>query len=165
MPFPSQLTSMNPPYHSHEGQNLFQPGNAHFPAGSNQASTGVPIAPKREPYVQPYGEFSRGDTIGDPVSVKDEKGRVWQNYRPDKYFLPNDAIEQDRLDFAHRGFCLQLQSLQDPKTRSLDPQDVLHLAPLQGEPARVLDIGTGTGKWHEYSISMKSNEIDIRELC
>ncbi|KAK7918498.1 hypothetical protein PG985_010372 [Apiospora marii] len=80
-----------------------------------------------------YPPFPRGSTIPDPRSVE-EHGRLWQNYRPDKYFLPNDAIEQDRLDFSNAAFRLLLDG-------------ALHLAPVQGDPARVLDIGTGTGVW------------------
>ncbi|KAK6214346.1 hypothetical protein LQW54_004574 [Pestalotiopsis sp. IQ-011] len=79
------------------------------------------------PRIRDYGEFARGNTVPDPVSEEDAEGRVWQNYRPDKYFLPNDAIEQDRLDFTHRVFCLQLQLLQDPETRSKSPDDALIL--------------------------------------
>lgn len=79
-----------------------------------------------------YPPFPRGSTIPDPRSVE-EHGRLWQNYRPDKYFLPNDAIEQDRLDFSNAAFRLLLDG-------------ALHLAPVQGDPGRVLDIGTGTGQ-------------------
>lgn len=79
------------------------------------------------PRVRDYGDFARGNTVPDPVSQEDAEGRVWQNYRPDKYFLPNDAIEQDRLDFTHRFFCLQLQLLQDPAVRSKSPDDALIL--------------------------------------
>ncbi|KAH8662017.1 S-adenosyl-L-methionine-dependent methyltransferase [Xylariales sp. PMI_506] len=75
----------------------------------------------------------RTGTIADPVSVQ-EHGRTWQNYKPGKYFMPNDAAEQERLDASHAAFrCL----LGGP----------LHRAPLQGDPPRVLDIGTGTGVW------------------
>lgn len=38
---------------------------------------------------------AEGDTIPDPLSVE-EGGRTYQNYREGQYFLPNDAIEQDR---------------------------------------------------------------------
>ncbi|KAK7960586.1 hypothetical protein PG996_011230 [Apiospora saccharicola] len=79
-----------------------------------------------------YPPFPRGNTIPDPRSVE-EHGRLWQNYRPDKYFLPNDAIEQDRLDFSNAAFRCLLDG-------------ALHLAPVHGDPAHVLDIGTGTGR-------------------
>lgn len=47
--------------------------------------------------------------------------------------LPNDGVEQERLDLQHHSFKVYL----DGK---------LHMAPLQN-PRRVLDIGTGTGIW------------------
>ena len=78
-----------------------------------------------------YPPFPPGSTVADPRSFE-ENGRTWQNYRPDRYYLPNDAIEQDRLDFTHRAFVLLLDG-------------ALALAPFRGDPARVLDIGTGTG--------------------
>lgn len=58
-----------------------------------------------------------------------------------EYMLPNDGIEQERLDLQHHSFVVYL----DGK---------LHMAPLDN-PRRVLDIGTGTGIWavdfaHEY---------------
>lgn len=54
--------------------------------------------------------------------------------------LPNDDVEQERLDLQHHTFKIYL----DGK---------LHLAPLgaasfpHGYPRRVLDLGTGTGIW------------------
>lgn len=48
--------------------------------------------------------------------------------------LPNDEQEQDRLDFLHHIFLLILGGK-------------LYDAPLDSTPARVLDIGTGTGIW------------------
>lgn len=47
--------------------------------------------------------------------------------------MPNDEIEQDRLDFYHHIFL----SLLGGK---------LYKAPLD-KPQRVLDVGTGTGIW------------------
>jgi hypothetical protein len=127
-------------------QDFTNPG----PSAANET-----MATKMEPYIQPYDEFTRGSTIGDPVSVEDDKGRMWQNYKPDKYFLPNDAVEQDRLDFTHKGFCIQLHKMQDPRTRSENVADALHLAPIKGDPSRVLDIATGTGKClvHKWEVN------------
>lgn len=111
--------------------------NGHFlPTQKNEMPSSEPVVEteemKSKPYFPPYPAFARGSTIGDPVSVE-EKGRTWQNYKPGKYFLPNDAVEQDRLDFTHAGFRLLLGG-------------DLYRSPLQGEPGRVLDIGTGTGR-------------------
>lgn len=47
--------------------------------------------------------------------------------------LPNDGIEQERLDLQHHCFKIYLDGR-------------LHMAPL-GHARRVLDIGTGTGIW------------------
>lgn len=143
VPFPSQYLPMDQSLATQAS-----PSSYNHLVGSDQITQtrSGPGFPQTGPFSHPYGQFQRGDTIGDPVSLRDESGRLWQNYRPDKYFLPHDAIEQDRLDFTHRGFVLQLQRLQDPRVRNSNPEDALHLAPIQGDPARVLDMGTGTGK-------------------
>lgn len=47
--------------------------------------------------------------------------------------MPNDELEQERLDLYHHMFLIMLQGK-------------LHTAPLDN-PQRVLDIGTGTGIW------------------
>lgn len=50
-----------------------------------------------------------------------------------EYLLPNDDVEQERLDLQHHSFKIYLDGR-------------LHLAPLRS-PKRVLDVGTGTGIW------------------
>ena len=87
----------------------------------------------RQNATDPSDRMSSGSTIPDPHSVE-EGGRTWQAYREGTYFLPNDALEQDRLDMQHYLYKLLLD-------------DKLFWAPLQGQPANVLDIGTGTGIW------------------
>ncbi|KAI5808395.1 S-adenosyl-L-methionine-dependent methyltransferase [Pyronema omphalodes] len=63
-----------------------------------------------------------------------ENGRRYHAYYgPDKYLLPTDQKEQDRLDLNHE--IIRLLS-----------DDRLHEAPLN-KPHRILDIGTGTGIW------------------
>ena len=57
--------------------------------------------------------------------------------------MPNDESEQDRLDLSHQIFKITMG-------------DKLYLAPI-GNPARVLDIGTGTGIW---AIEMGDNFPD-----
>lgn len=74
-----------------------------------------------------------GFTIPDPVSVE-EHGRTFNAYREGKYFLPNDALEQERLDLAHEMWRLLLFG-------------DLAWVPFSDEPRQVLDIGTGTGIW------------------
>ncbi|KAH6648244.1 S-adenosyl-L-methionine-dependent methyltransferase [Truncatella angustata] len=61
-------------------------------------------------------------------------GRTFNGYREGKYFLPNDAAEQERLDLAHEMWRLLLFG-------------DLSWAPFADEPRQVLDIGTGTGIW------------------
>jgi SAM-dependent methyltransferase len=61
-------------------------------------------------------------------------GRRYHGYRSGAYVLPNDDEEQDRLDLLHHIFLLCLDGR-------------LYDAPIEGEPQRVLDIGTGTGIW------------------
>lgn len=60
-----------------------------------------------------------------------ENGREYHKYKQGQYYLPNDDVEQDRLNLQHHLWTLTL----DGK---------LHLAPI-ANPQRVLDIGTGTG--------------------
>ncbi|KAI5796112.1 S-adenosyl-L-methionine-dependent methyltransferase [Pyronema domesticum] len=63
-----------------------------------------------------------------------ENGRRYHAYYgPDKYLLPTDEKEQDRLDLNHE----MMRLLWDDK---------LYQSPLN-EPHRILDIGTGTGIW------------------
>ncbi|RAK75356.1 class I SAM-dependent methyltransferase [Aspergillus fijiensis CBS 313.89] len=60
-------------------------------------------------------------------------GRRYHSYHEGEYFLPNDEQEQDRLDLSHHIYSMLLKG-------------ELHRAPVQN-PARVLDLGTGTGIW------------------
>ncbi|KAI5811880.1 S-adenosyl-L-methionine-dependent methyltransferase [Pyronema omphalodes] len=63
-----------------------------------------------------------------------EHGRRYHTYYgSDKYLLPTDEKEQDRLDLNHEI----IRMVWDDK---------LHMAPLD-KPQRILDIGTGTGIW------------------
>jgi hypothetical protein len=65
-----------------------------------------------------------------------ENGRRYHSYQADTrpYSFPNDDREQDREDLKHALF-LKLFN----KT--------LHFAPVPGNGANVLDLGTGTGIW------------------
>ncbi|KAL1651963.1 hypothetical protein SLS58_000086 [Diplodia intermedia] len=62
-----------------------------------------------------------------------ENGRRYHAYG-EKYFLPNDEAEMDRLDLFHHILTLRCGG-------------ELHLAPIAENPQRILDIGTGTGIW------------------
>lgn len=74
----------------------------------------------------------------------EEHGRTYHKYKQGKYYMPNDKIEQDRLDLQHQIFYL-----------SLDGKP--HLAPVTN-PQYVLDVGTGTGIWAiDYALQHPSN--------
>lgn len=47
---------------------------------------------------------------------------------------PNDEEEQDRMDLVHHLYCMVLKG-------------ELFFSPLDKEPQRALDLGTGTGAW------------------
>lgn len=64
----------------------------------------------------------------------EENGRTYHGYRAGQYMLPNDELEQERLDLQHHLWVLGLHGR-------------LHLAPLKEDFREVLDIGTGTGIW------------------
>jgi len=66
--------------------------------------------------------------------VQEEDGRTYHRFRRGKYMLPNDQVEQDRLNLQHQLWLMTLQGQ-------------LSLAPRKREPHHVLDIGTGTGAW------------------
>lgn len=66
-----------------------------------------------------------------------ENGRRYHGYREGQYPLPNDEIEQDRLDMIHHIYRMLVGG-------------ALYLAPITTDrppPNRVLDVGTGTGIW------------------
>lgn len=63
-----------------------------------------------------------------------ENGRRYHAFREGVYLLPNDDIEQRRLDLMHHVFLLLLQGK-------------LFRAPIPSHPQHILDIGTGTGLW------------------
>ncbi|KAH8651155.1 S-adenosyl-L-methionine-dependent methyltransferase [Xylariales sp. PMI_506] len=79
-----------------------------------------------------------GGSIVEPDSVIGESGRLYHGYKEGKYFMPNDAAEQDRLDLQHEIYRLVLGGW-------------LNLAPLHTAPKYVLDIGTGTAEQNPSS--------------
>ncbi|KAI5865358.1 S-adenosyl-L-methionine-dependent methyltransferase [Durotheca rogersii] len=64
----------------------------------------------------------------------EENGRTYHRYKEGRYFLPNDAAEQERLDLQHQLFTIAIGGK-------------LYIAPVPENPKRVLDIATGTGIW------------------
>ena len=67
------------------------------------------------------------------TKYREENGRRYHAFRDGKYLMPNDDLEQDRLDLHHHIFNLATRG------------KLVH-APIQN-PSRVLDAGTGTGIW------------------
>lgn len=67
-----------------------------------------------------------------------ENGRSYHRYKSvsaaTDYPIPEDEMEQERLELQHQLFSMTF----DGK---------LYLAPLEGDPENVLDLGTGTGTW------------------
>ncbi|KAK3682044.1 S-adenosyl-L-methionine-dependent methyltransferase [Podospora appendiculata] len=68
------------------------------------------------------------------LDYRKENGRTYHTFKDGSYALPNDEIENERLDLQHHVFTLTF----DGK---------LHIAPLPKPPAHVLDVGTGMGIW------------------
>jgi len=80
------------------------------------------------------GWGSETTSVGSSVfNYEYENGRRYHAFRAGQYAIPNDEVEQDRLDMMHHVYSLSLGGK-------------LHLAPLK-EPKKILDIGTGTGIW------------------
>ncbi|KAL1969669.1 hypothetical protein VTN77DRAFT_8222 [Rasamsonia byssochlamydoides] len=84
-----------------------------------------------------YEEAAQSDTTSLESSVLDyryKNGRRYHAYSQEKnYLMPNDDVEQDRLDLMHHIFLLLLDG-------------ELFAAPIK-QPQTILDLGTGTGIW------------------
>ncbi|KAK6526637.1 hypothetical protein TWF694_005218 [Orbilia ellipsospora] len=64
-----------------------------------------------------------------------ENGRRYHSLdMGNKYFMPNDESESDRLDLSHH-------------LMTIIQKGDLHAAPIGDDPQKILDIGTGTGIW------------------
>lgn len=80
-------------------------------------------------------ESARSQSIQSSIyNYRYENGRTYHAYHDGGYLMPNDEIEQDRLDLLHHLFKMILGG-------------ELFTAPLPSNPRRVLDVGTGTGIW------------------
>jgi hypothetical protein len=76
-----------------------------------------------------------------------ENGRRYHAYKDGAYWAPNDDEQNDNLYISHYKFHLLLGGK-------------LHLAPLQKNTERVLDIGTGTGIW-AIDFADQSPSVDV----
>lgn len=63
-----------------------------------------------------------------------ENGRRYHAFKDGSYVMPNDESESDRLDLTHQMLKIVLGNK-------------IALAPIGEKPARILDVGTGTGLW------------------
>ncbi|KAK6840740.1 S-adenosyl-L-methionine-dependent methyltransferase [Apiospora arundinis] len=96
------------------------------------------------------GDVSRPSSTASVASsifeFVEENGRTYHRYKEGKYWMPNDAEEQSRLDLQHQ-ICTKLF-----KGR-------LALAPIEN-PIRVLDMGTGTGIWAiEFALQHPNSDV------
>ncbi|KAH7123394.1 methyltransferase domain-containing protein [Dactylonectria estremocensis] len=80
-----------------------------------------------------HEESSTASLTSSILNYREENGRRYHAYDVEKYQLPNDELEQERLDITHHLWLL----VQDNR---------LFRCPLK-RPIRVLDVGTGTGIW------------------
>ncbi|KAL4891217.1 S-adenosyl-L-methionine-dependent methyltransferase [Aspergillus ambiguus] len=84
-------------------------------------------------YTGSLGEASYTTSITSSAFKYQYNGRRYHSYHEGEYVLPNDEQEQDRMDLSHHIYRMLLEG-------------ELNRAPIKN-PARVLDIGTGTGIW------------------
>jgi SAM-dependent methyltransferase len=76
-----------------------------------------------------------------------EYGRRYHAFNDDAYWLPNDEEEISRLELQHIVWLLCLKGR-------------LHIAPVPQDIQRVVDLGTGTGKWAiEFADSHPSAQV------
>ncbi|KAL8843927.1 MAG: hypothetical protein Q9176_001622 [Flavoplaca citrina] len=84
-----------------------------------------------------FDEGSYTTSIASSITdYKYEHGRRYHAYQEGRYLLPNDEVEQNRMDLQYHAVRLVFG-------------DKLFFAPLQNDMKRVLDVGTGTGIWVE----------------
>ncbi|KAI9762648.1 MAG: hypothetical protein M4579_000266 [Chaenotheca gracillima] len=72
--------------------------------------------------------------VGSILDYPIEHGRRYCGSGPNAYFMPNDDLEQTRLNIVHQMHLYILEGR-------------LTTAPISDTPERILDIGTGTGEW------------------
>ncbi|KAH6971086.1 S-adenosyl-L-methionine-dependent methyltransferase [Ilyonectria robusta] len=68
------------------------------------------------------------------LRYRQENGRTYHAYKDGAYVLPNDEVENERLDLQHHLFLLTFD-------------EKLHAAPLTKPLRRAFDAGCGTGIW------------------
>ncbi|OQV09648.1 Methyltransferase domain-containing protein [Cladophialophora immunda] len=114
------------------------PGPSSHPEPSPEPDPNQPIEVDRSADLDSaYGESIHSDLTSLASSITRgvwEYGRRYHSYGRSQYAFPNDDAEAERLDMQH---AMQTHLLGDR----------LFWAPINPNPARVLDLGTGTGIW------------------
>ena len=88
------------------------------------------------------------------MKYREENGRRYHGYKDGAYLLPNDETEQNRLDLVSptlHWLRLYVSHTQNQNHHVFTMVNKgrgggLYRAPID-KPARVLDVGTGTGIW------------------
>ncbi|KAI4284497.1 MAG: hypothetical protein L6R38_001379 [Xanthoria sp. 2 TBL-2021] len=84
-----------------------------------------------------FDEASYTTSIASSITdYKYEHGRRYHAYQEGRYLLPNDEIEQNRMNLQYHAVRLVFG-------------EKLFFAPVEKDMKRVLDVGTGTGIWVE----------------
>lgn len=83
---------------------------------------------------QRAGDSMTNDDNSAGANNENKKNHTYHSSTRSEYLLPNDIVEQDRLNLQHRI----LRGAMDDK---------LYFAPIQQSPPQVLDIAAGTGIW------------------
>jgi len=156
---PSEDYVLDDATHDHQEDSGVPPGNAEE-ANQSQGndtgdadevetvasnSTGTGNITSLDVDTEADGDSALGSSLFSPTtsvraSIYDsivENGRTYHRFREGKYYLPNDELEQDRLDMQHHLFLLTL----DGELYNAPIKD------LEGGVHHVLDIATGTGIW------------------
>ncbi|KFY48966.1 hypothetical protein V495_00868 [Pseudogymnoascus sp. VKM F-4514 (FW-929)] len=115
--------------------------SSHFPAPpwhhpSPGTNTRTAVGGESDDADSAYGDSVASSSTSLASSItryQYENGRRYHAYKQGEYYLPNDEMEQDRLDLQHHIY-------------RLCQGGSLFCAPIK-EPQSVLDIGTGTGIW------------------
>ena len=107
-----------------------QTGPAHDPPAALEVDDSV----EDETYATDDESVLSSSVTSSIRAYRQENGRTYHAYKEGSYLIPNDEVENDRLDFQHAMFLLTLG-------------EKLHLAPIPKDVQNVLDIGTGTGIW------------------
>ncbi|KAH7137473.1 S-adenosyl-L-methionine-dependent methyltransferase [Dactylonectria estremocensis] len=111
------------------------------PLSSSQIEADPLVAGDEDEDTDGDSAFNAGSLASSTTSISDSildyrklHGRTYENVKTTEYWAPNDDQQNDGLDIIHNVLLMNLD-------------DKLFIAPIAEHPARVLDIGTGTGIW------------------